>query len=332
MANEIKKRALGNTGIEISELGFGAWPLAGLGRGSAYGAITEDEAFALLNTYVEAGGNYIDTARSYNNSELAVGQYLKKQGNRDKLIISTKTLGGSTADNLDDIDSHIETSLTNLGTDYIDLYFLHWPPEEPEVMEIALGKLERFKEQGKIRAIGASIKGPNVTQMSVDLCQAYMDTGKVEALMVVYSILRQANLPVIEDAKSRGIGIIVRTVLESGLLTGAYSVGHTFPETDHRSRYDRTKLDYVLKANDELNGFAVQAPYTSLAQAAFRFSLTASGLSSIIMGVQNTNEIKLNLDTLALPPLSDEVVSEIKERYGKLTDMANFDSESGFAR
>ena len=54
MANEIKKRALGNTGIEISELGFGAWPLAGLGRGSAYGAITEDEAFALLNTYVEA--------------------------------------------------------------------------------------------------------------------------------------------------------------------------------------------------------------------------------------------------------------------------------------
>ena len=168
--------------------------------------------------------------------------------------------------------------------------------------------------------------------MSVVLCQAYLDSGYVEALMVVYSILRQANLPVIEDAKSRGIVIIVRTVLESGLLTGAYSVGHTFPETDHRSRYDRTKLDYVLKANDELNGFAVQAPYTSLAQAAFRFSLTASGLSSIIMGVQNTNEIKLNLDTLALPPLSDEVVSEIKERYGKLTDMANFDSESGFAR
>ncbi len=324
MAGELKKRALGNTGMEISELGLGTWPLGGTGSGAGYGDIADADAFSILDSYIDAGGNYLDTARVYNNSETVIGQYLKSRGNRSDLIISSKSVAGQTADTLDQFDSDLETSLTELGTDYIDVFFLHFPPDDPAVMEEALSKFERFKEQGKIRAIAASIKGPDVTPKTQELCQMYMDTGKVEALMVVYSILRQANLSVIEDAKDRGIGIIVRTVLESGLLTGAYSAGHVFSENDHRSRYDKDKLEYVLKANDELNSFAVEPPYTSLAQAAFRFSLEASGISSIVMGAQNSREIQLNLDTLSLPPLSSEVVSQIKSRYGDMTDKANF--------
>ena len=321
----IEKRTLGRTGFAVSELGLGTWPLAGAGPSNSYGEMSASQAFSVLDAYVSAGGNLIDTARVYNRAETFIGQYLRQSGNRGRLVISSKTVGGSTAANIDQIVTDVEASLRELGTDYLDLYFLHYPAEEPELIEASLEALLRLKEQGKIRAIGASIRGPNVTEETQALCSAYISTGHVDVIQVIYSILRQQNLRAVEEAAARDVGVIVRTALESGLLTGAYAPGHVFAETDHRARYDRQKLDYVLRASEQLRGLAIEPPYEHLAQVATRFALAAPGTSSLIMGAQSAAEVEMNVATLELPPLSERVTEQLHERYGAMTAHANFD-------
>ncbi len=205
----IEKRTLGRTGFAVSELGLGTWPLAGAGPSNSYGEMSASQAFSVLDAYVSAGGNLIDTARVYNRAETFIGQYLRQSGNRGRLVISSKTVGGSTAANIDQIVTDVEASLRELGTDYLDLYFLHYPAEEPELIEASLEALLRLKEQGKIRAIGASIRGPNVTEETQALCSAYISTGHVDVIQVIYSILRQQNLRAVEEAAARDVGVIV---------------------------------------------------------------------------------------------------------------------------
>ena len=173
----ITRRRLGRTGIEVSELGLGTWPLAGEGPVGSYGAITSDEAASILDAYVSAGGNLIDTARVYNRSEQQIGEYLRRSGQRERLVLSSKTAAGRVADTVAEIEADLETSLRALGTDYLDVYFLHFPPAEAAVREEALAILLRLKERGTIRAIGASIYGPNVTAETQAMCSAYVATG-----------------------------------------------------------------------------------------------------------------------------------------------------------
>ncbi|MBV7330581.1 aldo/keto reductase [Chloroflexi bacterium TSY] len=323
------KRPLGKTGLEVTELGLGTWPLSVLEEGKvSYSGTPEKEALAILDTYVERGGNFIDTALIYNGVETIIGKYLKQMGQRDRVLIASKSFAGYTPETHAEIEGHIEadlnTSLQDLGTDYLDLFFLHQPPSEPDLMERALAKMTSLKQSGKIRTVGASIKGPDVTPATQAMCDTYMATGQVDVIQVVYSILRQQNLSVIEKADKNGTGVIVRSVLESGLLTGAYKPGHVFPSTDHRSRYNRKNLDYILGSVEEIGANAIQPPYTSLPQAAMRFSMAPPGVSCIIMGAQKTEEVQMNLNTLDLPPLAPEMISQLQNRYGHLTEKANF--------
>ena len=191
-------------------------------------------------------------------------------------------------------------------------------------MSRALDVMDTLKSQGKIRAIGASIKGPNVTAATERLCNTYLEGGRVDVFKLVYSILRQRNLAVIEKAQQRGVGIVVRTSLESGLLTGAYKPGHIFAGKDHRARYDRAKLDFALRTAAEIGQVAVKPPYRALPEAALRFSLEPSGVSTLIFGAEKAAEVGKNLDVLNLPPLDAALVAELKRRYGAITEQANF--------
>lgn len=182
-----------------------------------------------------------------------------------------------------------------------------------------------FKKAGKIRAIGASIKGPNVTAETQALCDYYIGTGQIDVIQVVYNILRQRNLSAIERAQNNGVGVIVRTVLESGFLTGAYAPGHAFKEDDHRSRYDRKKLDTALRTVEEISGFAVRPPYQNLPQVALHFVLRVPGISCIIMGAQNPEEVHMNLNALDLPPLPSDLISDLRGLYGGITEQVNFE-------
>ena len=321
----IDKRVLGRTGIEVTEFGLGTWPLAVPGKGLNYGGVDEDKAIDVLKTYVDGGGNFIDSARGYNDVESIIGKYLKQAGGRDQLILTSKTQGGEVPETMDDMESDLNATLTSLGTDYVDLYFLHKPPEEPEQIERALDQMQAFKKAGKIRYIGASIKGPNVTAETQSLCDVYIESGQIDAIQVVYNILRQRNLSAIERAQNNNIGVVVRTVLESGFLTGAYAPGHNFSGDDHRSRYDHEKLQAALRTVEEISGIAIHPPYRNLPQVAIHFVLRVPGLSCIIMGAQTPEEVKMNLSSLDLPPLPSDLVADLRGKYGGITEQVNFE-------
>ena len=111
-------------------------------------------------------------------------------------------------------------------------------------MQRALDEFEALQREGKIKYIGASIKAADVTPATLQLCHQYIAAGRVNALQVVYSILRQLHTGMFDDAFHNGVAIIARTAMESGFLSGKYKPGHVFKSTensiDHRSRWSDT--------------------------------------------------------------------------------------------
>ncbi len=141
------------------------------------GTATPIKGTEALEAYLESGGNFIDTAVTYGESERTIGAVLKDLGLGNYVYIATKTKSGEPAETVPQIRKDLETSLKNLGRDYVDILYLHMPPEDDDVIDMALNECEALKREGKIRGIGASVKGPAVTDATVSLCRKYIDTG-----------------------------------------------------------------------------------------------------------------------------------------------------------
>jgi len=306
----LKKRYLGKTGFQVAEISLGAWQLGGV----RYGKVSEDDAHTTIRAYIEGGGNFIDTAHGYNESERILGDYFQQKGGREKVFIASKSGANQAAQ----ITAQLEKSLELLQTNYLDLYYLHNPPDDPDEMNRVFDIYEGFKAQGKIKAIGASIKGPDVTQRTVDLCRQYIQSGRVDALMVIYSIFRQKNAEILVEAQKENIGIVPRTVLESGFLSGKYAPGTEFSGDDHRIRWGRDRLKVILGESQDLGEWAVESPYDSISQVALRFVLDQEGVSSLVVGARTANQIREIMVVAELPPLRpvlrDRLVAEYRGR------------------
>ena len=313
----IGKRALGRTGFQVSEVGLGAWAIGG----RSYGSVTEADAEGAVEAYVVAGGNFIDTARGYGTSEETLGRVIRRLGVRDRLILASKTGMTRSAEQLPRIREECELSLRLLQTDVIDLYYIHSPPEDPALMARVLEEFEALKSEGKIRSIGASIKGPDVTDDTVELCRRYADSGRIDAIQLIYSVLRQKNRRSIDHARSRNVGIVARTALENGFLTGKYAPGSVFVEGDHRRRWRGERLDRILREAETAAVWAVRPPYRDLAQVALRFALAAEGVSTIIPGARSADQVRRNV--VELPPLEPSILARLTDRYGDFTPNAN---------
>lgn len=309
----LKTRTLGKTGFNLTEIGFGAWAIGG----RRYGPVAESDGIDAIHAYVQGGGNFIDTARSYG-SEPLLGQYFAQHSGRDQIFIATKAPSVEP----DDIRNDLETSLRKLQTDYIDLYYLHRPPEDPDHMNRLLDFYDQLKNEGKIRATGASIKGPSVTQETTDLCQQYIHTGRVEALQVIYSIFRQKTAEIFQSAHENGVGIVARTVLESGFLTGKYKPGQTFSGDDHRKRWGDQRLESILQQTQELQAL-VKPPYTTLSQIAIRFALQSPEVTTLILGARNASQIEQNYSAENLPLLDTNLYHSLVEQFTKKTEGFN---------
>jgi len=318
----LEKRMMGRTGVKVTALGFGAWPIGG----AKYGAVSESEAVETIETYLAAGGNHIDTAPGYGNSELYLGKVLSG-GWREKVFLATKTHGGRSQETLPQIRKDLEESLRLLQTDYLDLYYLHSPPDDKDAMNRTLDEFEALKAEGILRAIGASVNGPNVTQKTVELCRQYIDSGRVDALEVVYSILRQLNAGVLDYAKEKGVGIVTRTVIESGFLSGKYKPGHVFRSTetsvDHRSRWSDETQTKIFELVSEMEKVAVRPPYENLAQVAIRFALAPAGVTSVIVGARSAEQVKRNMAVEALPPIDNDIMERLKQDYMDVGEICN---------
>ena len=302
----MKLRPFGDTGMNVSEIGLGAWQLAN----PDWGLDDRSEALRIIQKSLEAGCNFFDTAPGYGGgrSEELLGEGLKSV--RKDVIICTK-FSHSSEDGEPDFDAKnirpvLEGSFHSLQTDYVDILLLHNPPRKlmdgrvaPELYE----EMEKLKAEGKIREYGISLDWREEVEMAVD-------TTKSKALEVFFNALYQEPLPAFQKAYEHGVGIIVKVPLDSGWLSGRYQKGHQFD--DVRNRWPP---EVVARRSELVEQFAKLVPEgTSMAHAALRFILAQPQVSTVIPGAK-TVEQALDNFAAAEKQLSPEVIQSMYELW-----------------
>lgn len=308
----MKYRKFGNTGLEVSEIGFGAWAIGGNKHGNSYGPTNDRDSIKAIKKASELGCNFFDSADVYGHghSEKLLGEAL--EGERGKYIIATKVGGdfynvGARANFTKEyISFAVEKSLKRLKTDYIDIYQLHNPDisliREGEMFET----LEELKKQGKIRFTGISIFD------SIEGMEA-MKRGNVNSIQVIYNIFDQSPASgLFPAAKSRGVGIIAREPLANSFLTGKYDSKSNFPKGDIRASMPHHYRMGMIKAAEKLS-FLTENKDITMAQAALKFVLASDAVSVVIPGIKNEHQAEENLKASEGKGLSQEELSKIQD-------------------
>jgi aryl-alcohol dehydrogenase-like predicted oxidoreductase len=218
----LRKVKFGNTDMEITPIGFGAWAIGGGGWAAAWGPQDDDEAVGAIRRAVELGVNWVDTAAVYGtgHSEELVAQALKNVPEADRPYVFTKCSlvwdeerEISNSLKADSIKRECEDSLWRLGTDVIDLYQIHWPRPDEDIEE-GWQAMADLKQEGKVRHIG-------VSNFDVSQMERIKNIAPVETLQPPYNMLnRGVEEEILPYAGRENIGVIVYSPMRSGLLTG----------------------------------------------------------------------------------------------------------------
>ncbi len=302
----MKLRPFGNTGMNVSEIGLGAWQLAN----PDWGISDKGEALRIVQKSLEVGCNFFDTAPGYGEgrSEELLGEGLKSV--RKDVIICTK-FSHYNADGERDFDAAnirpvLEGSFRRLQTDYVDILLLHNPPRELMDGKVAADiyeELEKLKLEGRIREYGVSLDW----RAEVEIVVA---TTKSKALEVFFNALYQEPLPAFERAQNNGVGIIVKVPLDSGWLSGRYRGGHRFD--DIRNRWPP---EVIARRSELVEQFAALVPSgTSLTHAALQFVLAQPQVSTVIPGAKTVEQALENF-AAAERQLSREVVQSMYDLW-----------------
>ena len=313
-------RKLGNTGITVSEIGFGGWAIGGPadagGTPLGWGRTNDDDSLAAIRRARELGVTFFDTADSYGfgRSESLLGIVLSRR--RQEVVIATKVGVVRDQDGRAGKDfsrthiSHaVDGSLKRLRTDYIDLYQLHNPTLDELRRDDIHEAMDRLQEAGKIRFWGVSITTPEEGLEIVRRGWGY-------SLQVLYNVLNQAPADELFPlAKEKGYGIIVRVPLASGLLSGKFRPDTVFSKDDVRQNFlTPRRLEEVLPRVDEAKSI-IGGTARSLAEGALRFTLANDAVSTVIPGAKNVRQVEMNAsaDEVRIP---QEVVEKLRARLG----------------
>jgi len=292
---------------KVSEVGFGAWQL---GKSSDWATMSEKEAVALVHKALELGINYFDTAPNYGygSSEERLGIALSET-DRSKIVINTKfghDADGKTNFEADNIRKSLEGSLRRLKTDYLDSIILHNPPfsyldgNNNEHYEI----FERLKEEGKIKAYGASLD-------TYEEMQKFMSTTKCEVIEAFFNIFHQDAGKAFSMAKEKGVSIVVKIPLDSGWLSGKYTADSKFDDIRKRwsSEDIKTRASLVDKVKELLED-------DEISQTAIAFCLAYDAVSTVIPGNKNINQLTKNVESVK-KPISDGLLKKLENLYSQ---------------
>lgn len=279
-------RQLGRTGLAVGEIGFGAW---GIG-GEAYGPTEDRVSVAALRRAFDLGVNFFDTADTYGDgrSERLIADALGDR--RDEILIATKVgndfYGERLRKNFEPkyIRFALEKSLERLRTDRVDVYQLHNPSTEVMARGEAFDAMRALQREGKIRFWGVSVREPE----EIDAALA----ARPDVIQTTYNLLWQRPVDAREEAiRATGVGLIARSPLEYGLLSGKYAPGHRFGPGDSRAkRWSPEALDAKLALAQEFR-FLVRPPIETLAEAALRFVLAHPLVSVVIPGIKTPEQV-----------------------------------------
>jgi aryl-alcohol dehydrogenase-like predicted oxidoreductase len=316
----MNQRPFGKTEISVSEIGFGAWAIGG-----SWGDVSENDAKAALHAALDSGTTFIDTADVYGDgrSERIIAAVLKERGG-SRPFVATKAgrrlnphmSEGYTGANL---NAFVERSLANLQMDCLDLVQLHCPPTEvyyrPEVFEA----MDAMVAAGKIRRYGVSVE-------KVEEGLKAIEYPGVKSVQVIYNLFRQRPADLfMREARAKGVAVIVRVPLASGLLTGKMTAATTFAADDHRhfnregQAFDKGETfagvpyELALKAVDEIRPLVPEG--VTMAQFALRWILMNQGVTTVIPGAKNAEQAKANNAASDLPPLTDAAMSALRALY-----------------
>jgi len=308
----MKKRKLGKTGFEVSELGFGAWAIGG----TSYGPTDDRESLKALSFAFDQGINFFDTADTYGHghSEQLIGETFKESSKRRQVIIASKVgwdfYHGGSKKNFDPdyIRFACGESLKRLKTDYIDLYQLHNPKFEMIEDGSIFNVLGELQKAGKIRFWGVSIHLAKEGQAAIR-------KNSSQTIQAIYNMIDQRIkhelMPLCDEHE---IGLIAREPLYCGLLTGKYTVESTFRKDDHRNRWMRDKYLADLEKIERLKS-ALDLKKISLKQSAIEFVLSEKTVSTVIPGMKTMTHVEDHLCAVREPKLTSEEISQIQKLY-----------------
>jgi aryl-alcohol dehydrogenase-like predicted oxidoreductase len=318
----MKYRKFGNSGIDVPVLGLGTWPLGN----DFFGEVDENAGIAVIHKALELGINLIDTSPAYGQAyeaEIAVGKALK--GRRDKAVISTKcgvhrvlgigdyAIPGEYVRCLSPavVTAELENSLKRLGTDYIDIYFIHWP-DLNFGNDGSLELLAKWKQEGKIRA-GA------VSNFSVDQIKNAAVKGGISGIQPQLSLLDQGNIGngVIPFAADNGLGIMTYGSLGGGILTGAFKEPPKTTSKELRSFfYSSFTEDKWAKCNKVVDTVREIAGTrgVSAAEVSINWVLAQKGVTTALIGTTKPENLAKNA-AAADWELSPAELSKINDSY-----------------
>jgi aryl-alcohol dehydrogenase-like predicted oxidoreductase len=315
----MQTRQLGRTGRQVSVVGLGCWQL-----GADWGHVDESDAMAVLHAAVDEGVTFLDTADVYGDgrSETLIGRLLAERPDAG-LTVATKM--GRRADphvpeafTLEAFRSWTDRSRRNLGVDRLDLVQLHCPPTPVYSDDRVYDALDTLVDEGAIAAYGVSVE-------TCDEALTAIARPHVATVQIILNAFRRKPIEqVLPAAEAAGVGIIARVPLASGLLSGKYDEHTTFASGDHRT-YNRggdafdvgetfsgVPFEVGVRAARRVTALARPRP---AAQVALRWILDQPGVSTVIPGARNGDQVRGNVGAAALEPLDADLLEQLTAVY-----------------
>ncbi len=303
----MNRRELGSTGIEVSEIGLGAWQL---GNTDQWVGPNHDASLRIVDEALALGVNLFDTAPGYagGRSEQLLGEAL--EGRRQDVVLVTKfghKADGSSDWDVASIEPAVERSLNALRTDHLDVILMHSPPSELLDGKKAghYSEFERLRSAGVVRAYGASV------DWGADIDTVASTTGS-QVLEVLLHAFHQEPLTALRNASRKGVGAIVKVPLDSGWLSGRYGKDSRF--SDVRSRWTPADIERRAALVEQFK--AVLPDDVSMPHAALRWLLAQDCVSSVIPGAKSVEQLRDNV-AAADAALPQETVRAVESLWAK---------------
>jgi aryl-alcohol dehydrogenase-like predicted oxidoreductase len=308
-------------GTKVAEVGLGTWQLGS----SEWGNVNEEDAFSILQAYVDAGGNFIDTADIYGGgvSEKVIGKFLKTT---DKEIYVATKLGRRSDGEYgwpqnftyDAMKRQVEYSLNNLGVSQLFLDQFHCIPKEEMQAGKVFDNFRKLQQEGLIKHFGASVE----TSEEALIC---LEQEGLASLQIIFNLFRQHVADeIFAKAKEKNVALIVRVPLASGLLSGKFNEQTSFDEKDHRNfnangeafNAGETFSGVDFKQGIQLvNEIKAILPDDRTAQWAIRWILDHPEVTTVIPGATKVAQVHSNVGASSLYPLPTETHDELRKLY-----------------
>jgi len=298
----MRKKQLGKTGIEVSEVAFGGVEIGvpyGIGVHSEADMLAEKEAFSLLHRAIDEGINFFDTARLYGMSEEIMGKAFRDK--REQIVLASKCrhLRQSNGQLIPAhqvrvfVEESFQESLTALQTDYLDVYMVHYADHEIFAMEEVAETFSRLKKEGKVRSIGVSVYKAEETDLAIQ-------SGVWDAIQLPFNLMDQSHGQHFSAAKEAGVAVIVRSVLMRGMLTDRLP---KLPPQLKEVEDHILAFHQLLKQDGQFRG---------LPQFATQFALTHEAVSSVLVGIDRQEYLEEAVASANGSYFSSELLQQVQ--------------------